>query len=686
MKNKSIISILFFALTMGFTTTSCEDMLTADSDRNVYVSAQDTLYSYWGIMKNMQKVAERYVILGEVRGDLVAPSLFVSDSINDIANFNNPIDGSCRYLKIKDYYAIVNGCNNYLADADTTQIINGNVQKMKKEYAQVSAIRAWAYLQLVHNYGKAPFYTAPIKSLDFIDKFDPTKEGNYITADNIASLLAPSLENLVDVPYPAYDKYNTGSSKIEARLCFIPIRLILADMYLTQGNARTAAQYYYDYIKKEQAVLPLGYKASVYKMTSNGNTSYGYNVGGHSSMFDQQTYSASQEDIAVIPSAANKAMGIMTPGPSNLFGWTVSSQSSTSGKEDATESTDEDQVTTSASVSITPNSKRELNPSSQFFTVASNSNYGYFENSTSGEMKMLYYPESGDARQGYASEVMNKDGTGYTTMYLISKQSGITGNGMFGSMSYSLSYPVIYRKGVLWLRFAESINRAGFPEYAFAILKDGLCEAYLPAEPTYKLVTDTIVSETNDTSFVERMDTIYNPNAALINYIGVKERIAATKEPFMNFNDDFFNGFESTNNGTGRSIVGVHVRGAGVCNNLYDTVYTYKKMVGAKLMKRNLTLETATKQDIIEAVEELIVDELAMEAAFEGHRFSDLIRFARHKNKAGVINGTEWLADKIARRGQKVTDAYYETTPDYNLLKTKLLNTDNWYFKVPAFK
>ena len=686
MKNKSIISILFFALTMGFTTTSCEDMLTADSDRNVYVSAQDTLYSYWGIMKNMQKVAERYIVLGEVRGDLVAPSLFVSDSINDIANFNNPIDGSCRYLKIKDYYAIVNGCNNYLADVDTTQIINGNVQKMKKEYAQVSAIRAWAYLQLVHNYGKAPFYTAPIKSLDFIDKFDPSKEGNYITADNIASLLAPSLENLVDVPYPSYDKYNTGSSKIEARLCFIPLRLILADMYLTQGNARTAAQYYYDYIKKEQAVLDRGYGTDVFKVTSNGTTKYRYDVGSHKRMFDQTSYNSINEAITVIPSAANKAMGIMTPGPSNLFGWTVSSQSSTSGKEDATESTDKDQVTTSASVSLTLNPKRELNPSNQFYTVSSNTSFGYFEHSTNGEKKMVYFPESGDGRQGYVSEINYNDGTGYTSLSLISKQSGVTGSGMFGNMSYSLSYPVLYRKGTLWLRFAEAINRAGFPEYAFAILKDGLCEAYLPAEPTYKLVTDTIVSEGNDTSFVERIDTIYTPNAAVINYIGVKERIAATKEPFMNFNDDFFNGLESTAIGTKRNIVGVHARGAGVSNSVDDTVYTYKKMVGIKLKKRNLTLETATKQDFIEAVEELIVDELAMETAFEGNRFPDLIRFARHKNKAGIINGTEWLADKVARRGQKTTDAYYETTPAYNSLKTKLLNTENWYLKVPAFK
>ena len=32
-------------------TTSCEDMLSADSDRTIHTNANDTLYGYWGIMK-----------------------------------------------------------------------------------------------------------------------------------------------------------------------------------------------------------------------------------------------------------------------------------------------------------------------------------------------------------------------------------------------------------------------------------------------------------------------------------------------------------------------------------------------------------------------------------------------------------------------------------------------------------
>ena len=73
MMKKNIFALTFLALTtVGF--TSCEDMLTGDMDRNVGIEevASDTLYSYWGIYKSVQQVAERYVILGECRGDMVS--------------------------------------------------------------------------------------------------------------------------------------------------------------------------------------------------------------------------------------------------------------------------------------------------------------------------------------------------------------------------------------------------------------------------------------------------------------------------------------------------------------------------------------------------------------------------------------------------------------------------------------
>ena len=250
MKKISIIGLLSMSLVAGLTTTSCEDMMTIDTDLNNYTSANDTLYSYWGILKCVQDVAERQVILGELRGDLVSTTENVTDTLFAIANFNNPKDGSCSMLKVSDYYNVINNCNLYIANADTS-LVKSNKKYMIPEYAQVQSIRAWTYLQLVKNYGEVPFITEPINSLDVIDNFD--YNNNLVNKDNLLDkFLDLGLDKFVDTEYPHYQSYNSGSS-VEAALCYIPIRLVLGDMYLLRGASkedyRTAAQYYYDYLK-----------------------------------------------------------------------------------------------------------------------------------------------------------------------------------------------------------------------------------------------------------------------------------------------------------------------------------------------------------------------------------------------------------------------------------------------------
>ena len=159
MKKKSLIYGLIACL--GFSAVSCEDMLSPDSERHSYEVAQDTMYSYWGIVRSMQNIAERYVLLGELRGDLVRGTYYLSDSIENILNYDmaSATDGSNRYLKAADYYHVINSCNAYLASYDSTRTTGTLTPYMKKEAAQVSAIRAWTYLQLVQVYGKVPFST-----------------------------------------------------------------------------------------------------------------------------------------------------------------------------------------------------------------------------------------------------------------------------------------------------------------------------------------------------------------------------------------------------------------------------------------------------------------------------------------------------------------------------------------------
>ena len=57
---------------------------------------------------------------------------------------------------------------------------------------------------------------------------------------------------------------------------------------------------------------------------------------------------------------------------------------------------------------------------------------------------------------------------------------------------------------------------------------------------------------------------------------------------------------------------------------------------------------------------------MALELAFEGNRFGDLTRIARHKNADSTYGpnfGSQWLADKLAYKNPQVS----------------LLDEKNWY-------
>ena len=58
---------------------------------------------------------------------------------------------------------------------------------------------------------------------------------------------------------------------------------------------------------------------------------------------------------------------------------------------------------------------------------------------------------------------------------------------------------------------------------------------------------------------------------------------------------------------------------------------------------------------------------MALEGAFEGYRFNDLMRVALRRNDPA------YLANAVSRREGTVDDA----------LRTLLMNTDNWYLPLP---
>ena len=262
MKAKYFILSLLLMIGAGALTTSCEDMFTNENDLvETNLQPADTLYNIMGIVRSMQKVAEKSVLLGEVRADLVDINAHTTTALQELSN--NNVSTSNIYNSPADFYSVINSCNIYLENVDSLQETMG-VRKFKKEIIAAKCFRAWNYLELAKIYGTVPFFTKPLIT---------AVEGEDIIADNsnrtdlvgICDFLIKDLE-----PYAFLDEnlglqpsYSASFANRSARYFFIPVRLMLAELYLYRGSYTrnqndfiNAVRFYHDYLAFRGEEIP----------------------------------------------------------------------------------------------------------------------------------------------------------------------------------------------------------------------------------------------------------------------------------------------------------------------------------------------------------------------------------------------------------------------------------------------
>ena len=738
MKHKSIFSLLFFLMGVGIATTSCEDMLTPDLTRYTEnFSGRDTVYFYNGILRNVQDMVEQNELLGDLRSDLVTTTKYTSDSISNIVKYENKrIDGEDQLLNRAAYYKVINQCNFYLAKVDTTAQKN-NIKYMKREYAQVLNIRAWAYLQLVQTYGTVPFITKPVDNADTGWEKNPEK---WATADNLLDLLKADLKTANGIEYangygyPDYGEYQTGNSNFKVNTKYLRFYsdLILGDLYLLHSANRQdyieAAKSYYKFLRR--------YNNSTYNVTGgfatysryqlpNGTYQYTPNVDSWIGS-GLNASSLGNENITIIPSAANNTFGRVLSRNVQIFGFDPSSRNSTSSDVNG------GSVSTSGQVTISVNYRsRQVGPSNAYVNLCKAQSYSNTEYASGIASNITYFTGVGDARMyGTAPIVETKEGgrDENENRYIMKSAvpSSVDGSGLAHGASFK-HFRSIYRVRQVWLRYAEAINRAGFPRLAFAVLRDGLDHQTLPT------LTDSIKYINADSTkyhTVTYLDSTSVENTSRgVFYLGNDEMRRAQAEPEHSL---FLPDFENKDNNEWLSNRGIHEQGCGA-SSVLDTIFSYKNVVAKRIeeeAKRTNSLTASVKRHIrnlrrydvtvgddtntgtgdveedgeqkepapaevnpleVQAVETLIADECALETAYEGSRMFDLIRFARHMNNdaSGVPGftptyGTTWLAWKIARRNENLKP-YEDPTLYDGSLYTLLLDPNNWYIVSPKY-
>ena len=725
MKYKSILSLFIFLLGFGVSTTSCEDMLTPDMDRySENFSGNDTVYFYLGILRNVQDMVEQNELLGDMRSDLVTTTSYSSDSIADIINYEQNLqDGDNGLLNRAAYYKVINQCNFYLAKVDTSAIKN-NIYYMRKEYAQVVAIRAWTYLQLVQTYGEVPFITKPVDNANTGWEKNPAE--GMANADNLVDLLKDDLEKAKSYEHtygaPNYGSFNTGSITIDSKYMRFYTDLVLGDLYLLRGRDRAdyveAAKNYYYFLKEKakSGVRVQNSPASYSVFSFGGKDSYSPIISSWVSLGLEADALNSSENITIIPSAANSSFGKVLSREAQIYGFDIHSTNSTTGGED--NATD---ATTSGNITVTPNLRsRQIAPSQAYLSLCEAQNFTKSKFTSASEMPsdVEYYEGVGDARMHATAPIFQT--TDGKARYIVKNTpvTSVTSDGRAFSASFKY-YKSIYRLSQVYLRYAEAINRAGHPRTAFAILRDGINFNNMP-----KLLEDKVYDDENQTwHYTYDLDSV--KTAYGINYIGADELYRAQNEPeYANFIDF------STNIWNNNSIHGLGCGAATVADTLYDfecaegivrqRIQQEQALANALGLSLSETPDTPAEEvqpqsranddeegeetepdrsgyeegeparvpaevDMNEvlAVESLIADELALQTAYEGTRMFDLIRIARHRDAAGQF-GTQWLAWKVARRNELLKP--YEVPTQYNAtLYNLLVNPENWYIANPQY-
>lgn len=713
MKNKSIISLFIFLSGFGITTTSCEDMLTPDVD--LYAedfTGKDTVNFYLGILANVQGVIENNVLLGELRGDLTTSTEYVSDTVADVHNFIQQENTENGLLNRAAYYKVINQCNFYLAKVDTMAQKN-NIYYMRREFAQVQMIRAWTYMQLVQNYGRVPFITKPVDNAN--TGWETNPEGDlWATADNLLDLLkgagldrAYAYEKSLGLP--SYHRFNTGAVEIPALLTTFPGDLVMGDLYLLRSKGQSdyeqAAQHYYTYLDENGADNDFTFQGrgmSWSKNTMNGTEQYSVSSTNWGSWI-VGNYALNSTNITVVPSAANQALGKVVNRIQQVYGFDSHSTSSVQEGEGENEET-----TVSGSISLKANYKnRQVVYSNKYqkLNKAQLSHYTTYDNNM--EIRDVEYTGLGDGR--YYGTVADRVYTEVGELPFIQKMSFSMGGSSMRHNTSSFSFPYVipvYRIAQVYLRFAEAINRAGFPRHAFAILAGGWNNEKMP------VIMDSLAYNADSTQAQRVLYTEHVIDGA--NWIDVDELRRAQEKPYLDFSEAYWTG------------VGVHGVGCGWLTDK-DTLYTYDRIVYQRIAEEtalNAAINGGTTPDEpqpapiaqrkrmgrgtvvdgveilpppdpqipadidaqINAIETLIADEMALETAFEGFRFYDLYRIARHRdnNNLGFLPGTPWFAWTIARRNVLMNP--YENPTEYdNALYSKLLNQQNWFLQNPIY-
>ncbi len=663
-------------MTLG--ASSCSDMLDVESsgqlsDQDI-TSKTDSVFYTFGVMNAMQQLADAYVLQNEMRGDMVTTTMASDKNLRELADFSAA--STNKYDSAYLYYKVINNVNYYAAHRDTT-LKDGATNVVTGEYAAMLTFRAWAYLQAVRTFGAVKYFTHPLTKISDIEN----DASPVLQHDDVVRNLIADLEPYTGTPVPNYGTINCGRTNKGATKnavstkCFIPVDVMLGELYLELGDKASclkAVEHYYKYIVSNGIEVD-SYFAGMVKDPNSNKEVYSFSFWNDDITLPQDFSLVASGSVwglydnnaivSYIPMAANRLTGTTSELP-KIFGYDYYSTDSTYVSD------------------------IQIVASDSYHSLADNCAY-YYKSSDDNLGRTFKSFAGGDTRRPstLTRGVRNKLDKVYINGY---KEANV----------------VLFRVSTIWLHLAEALNRAGYPDAAFAVLKDGLksttpANSYI-SEATADLLSGSFFSSDNEELFKDNMGIHgYGCGQAGVGGEFSPYQMAAYEISTGNTESVIMAKIEELNEKMNINVVPTTMTttvrvspditdftSSSVTSAVYKAVPEDKSLVAFSIDKENVTeikdivdeeevvvakelsveLTLVSKDDAINAIEDLLCDEYAMELPFMGCRFADLMRLARHKNDAGVYGanfGGLWLDKKIRDNNPNVSKSLVDSSSWY---------------------
>ncbi|MFD2036471.1 RagB/SusD family nutrient uptake outer membrane protein [Belliella marina] len=252
--NKGIFALitpfkkLSIACALGFGMMACGDMLEVepkldlDKDRH-YQNEFDADVAVIGIYGQLMQLAEQYVVLNELRADLMEPTMNADAELIAISSHNVRATDNNKYADPKPFYRVVLNCNDALEGLGKMREENRiGVGEYEQRISDIVAVRSWVYLQLGIHFGTVPYVTSTITSINDVNNPSLFPRLQF---DALLDQLINTVEGLpyLDI-YPNNIDLTFGTDGYATAKFFINKRMLLGDLNLWKGNYERAAENY----------------------------------------------------------------------------------------------------------------------------------------------------------------------------------------------------------------------------------------------------------------------------------------------------------------------------------------------------------------------------------------------------------------------------------------------------------